>query len=272
MDVARVRASRMVLLARRRVAPRTVTRLRDAHMLEQLVAALVFVTPALMQESLTPKVGTSQGTAPVPPIAISATALPTQLEAVSSTPRAAPSQDPVPRASSEDLAAGIAGLGKDPGRKRFGEMDSCRFNLLAGYANDFDDASQASAGVGVSWFFVDHLSLDIELLGAGIFQPGPDAAAFNANLLFRWHFVARETWSIYADAGAGILLATEDVPRGGTPINFSPQLGVGVSFDVGNDARLMVGLRWYHISNARTSKENPGRDSLLAMVGLSLPF
>lgn len=181
-------------------------------------------------------------------------------------------QDTTPASSIAQEAPPLDEVPVPEARKRFGEMDSCRFNFLAAYANDFDDASQASAGVGVSWFFVDNLSLDIELLGAGIFQPGPDAAAFNANLLFRWHFVARETWSIYCDAGAGILLATEDVPRGGTPINLSPQIGVGVSFDVGDDARLLVGARWYHISNARTSKENPGRDSLMLTVGLSLPF
>ncbi|HMN97004.1 MAG TPA: acyloxyacyl hydrolase [Phycisphaerales bacterium] len=174
--------------------------------------------------------------------------------------------------AARESATLAAGPVEQPLKLRFGAADSMRLNILGAYANDFDDASQASAGVGFSWFFVDDLSLDLEFLGAGIFQPGPDTAAFNGNLLFRWHAVSRERWSLYFEAGAGLLFAGEDVPQGGTPVNFTPQAGFGTTFDIGDDTRLIIGVRWYHISNARASRDNPGRDSLMFVVGLSLPF
>ena len=42
------------------------------------------------------------------------------------------------------------------------------------------------------------------------------AAGLNFTILFRWHFLRRETWSIFMDGGAGFLLTTNDVPQIGT--------------------------------------------------------
>jgi hypothetical protein len=63
-----------------------------------------------------------------------------------------------------------------------------------------------------------------------------------------------------------------DEPDGGTYFNFTPQAGVGASFAVAEDTRLLAGVRWHHISNARSSDNNPGRDSLEIYAGVSFAF
>jgi len=154
----------------------------------------------------------------------------------------------------------------------FGRAGALRLNLLGGYANDFNDAHQGGGGVAVSYFLAERFSIDIETLGWGFSQRGSNAAGFNANLIFRWHFYERGPWTLYGDGGAGVLLSTKDVPSDGTSFNFTPQLGLGMSYEVVDDVHLLLGVRWFHISNARLSTDNPGRDSLLIYAGFSLPL
>ena len=53
---------------------------------------------------------------------------------------------------------------------------------------------------------------------------------------------------------------------------FTPQAGGGLTVDVGDDARFVLGARWHHISNANLYRENPGRDSFMVYGALSFPF
>ena len=156
--------------------------------------------------------------------------------------------------------------------KTFGEEGTWRYHFNLSYADQFDDANFVSGSVGVSYFFIENLSLNIELQLLAVSQDGPNSTAVALNLLFRYHFYTQDTWSLYFDGGAGILKGTQDIPADGSSFNFTPQLGFGVSFDVGKDWRGMVGVRWYHISNANTRDSNPGRDHFQVYGGLSLPF
>ncbi len=63
-----------------------------------------------------------------------------------------------------------------------------------------------------------------------------------------------------------------DEPFGGTTFNFTPQAGFGASWEIAANTRLLTGVRWYHISNARTSDNNPGLDSILFYIGATFPF
>ena len=127
-------------------------------------------------------------------------------------------------------------------------------------------------GAGISWFVVENLSINVELNGYYTSQPVQDTGGGNFNLLFRWHFMARETWSLFIDGGVGLLLTDDDVPHDATSYNFTPQAGTGLSFDAGDTNRAMIGVRWHHISNANLDNRNPGRDSLQVWAGLSMPF
>jgi hypothetical protein len=156
----------------------------------------------------------------------------------------------------------------------FGTRGSSRWHVNAGIGVDVKTTDNAFGlvGLGLSHFLVDHLSIDAELNMLPIAQRGRDAIAGNFNVLFRWHFLPQQTWSVYFDGGAGLLYANERVPENGTRFNFTPQAGIGVSFDIGRDVRLLTGVRWQHISNGSLYDTNPGRDSVLAYVGLSVPF
>jgi hypothetical protein len=70
-----------------------------------------------------------------------------------------------------------------------------------------------------------------------------------------------------------MLSTNNPVPSGGSQFNFTPQAGIGVTIDVGErDARLVLGLKWHHISNASLYRDNPGRDSVEIYAGLTFPF
>lgn len=154
----------------------------------------------------------------------------------------------------------------------FGSKDTWRWQVLGSWIGDFQGASQLEAEWSASWFFMQNLSLDLGLSGDAILQPGLDAGGGGASLMFRWHFLARETWSVYADLGCGMLFTNEPVPSGGGRVNFTPRAGLGATYEISPSVRLMGGARWYHISNANTGESNPGRDSLQLYGGLSFPF
>ena len=101
---------------------------------------------------------------------------------------------------------------------------------------------------------------------------GKNAEAVNFNLIFQWHFAGGRGWTAFLDGGAGIMYSNHSVPDDGSHFNFTPQAGFGFTFDISDQMRFLAGARWQHISNANTSNNNPGRDSILSYVGVSVPF
>lgn len=159
----------------------------------------------------------------------------------------------------------------------FFKRGSWRWQISLAGATDFNDNSNALAGFGVSYFMDDEFTIDFELNGLYFNQDdGDNTAGVNLALLFRWHFWRSndQRWSIYVDAGAGVLFAGDDVPPEGSSFAFTPQAGMGFSALVSEekDARLLAGLRWYHISNANLFESNPGSNRLEIYAGLNFPF
>ena len=126
-------------------------------------------------------------------------------------------------------------------------------------------------GAGISKFLFDRHSINLELNTIYFNQPGDDALGLNLALLMRWHFVRKSNWSLYIDGGAGVMGTTSDVPRSGASFNFTPQAGAGATIKLNEQQRLMLGLRWHHISHADLFGANPGRDSIMGYIGLKLP-
>jgi hypothetical protein len=103
-------------------------------------------------------------------------------------------------------------------------------------------------------------------------QPGDNAVGLNLSAILRWHFVRQPDWSLYIDGGAGLLGTTNDVPQRGSSFNFTPQVGGGTTIRLNDEQRLMIGVRWHHISNADIYTGNPGLDTIFGYVGVNLPF
>jgi len=157
----------------------------------------------------------------------------------------------------------------------FGTEGTWRWQITAIGGRDVDEADniEVGAALGASYFIFENFSVEFELATWYFDQEGEDSVGFNVNLFFRWHALDFETWTFFLDGGAGALFSTSDVPDGlGSSFNFPPFGGLGASFDIGRDLRLLAGVRWHHISNANLYDTNPGRDSLVAWVGVSVPF
>ncbi len=163
----------------------------------------------------------------------------------------------------------------------FGKMNTWRWMVQGGVGFDVKTSDNlfGQIGGGVSYFMIDNLSLDLELNGMYVNQIGDDAVGINLVLLFRWHFIADEKWSLYFDIGAGLMGASDKVPgptpgepRGGSSLNITPQSGFGITVEVAENTRLFAGARLFHISNGQIYEGNPGRDNIFIYAGISLPF
>lgn len=180
-----------------------------------------------------------------------------------------------PQSTPTDTGSSSPAAGKapaTPAMQTFGAKDSWRWQLLGSWMGNFEGADQLEMEWSASWFFMQNVSMDFGLSGDAILQPGLDAGGGGASLMLRWHFLARADWSVYGDIGCGMLFTNEPVPSDGGRVNFTPRAGLGGTIALGSSARLMGGLRWYHISNANTGQDNPGRDSLQVYGGVSFPF
>jgi hypothetical protein len=136
----------------------------------------------------------------------------------------------------------------------------------------------AAAFVGASSVIARDLEFSADLTRWYLTEDHPngdDAVALNLNPKLRWHFIAEESYTLFLEAGVGLLIATDEVPEGGSEFNFTPQAGAGVTFPLsGGPDRLVVGVNWRHFSNANSfgSERNPGRDDVYAYIGVTFPF
>lgn len=142
-------------------------------------------------------------------------------------------------------------------------------------ADNFQNAVDTNIHGAYSYFLSKDIEWSLEAAAWHFNQPGDNAFGGSASMVFRWHFVNTGDWTVYADAGIGLLLASDDVPPDGTSFDFLPRAGVGFTRRLGEDGwRLQAGVRWHHISNARitSDSDNPGRDSAMIYAGLIFPF
>jgi hypothetical protein len=163
---------------------------------------------------------------------------------------------------------------------RFGKAGSRWWSIGPGIANDFDGSTDVNAHGIFSQFLADDLEFGVEAAGWYFNQEGQDTGGLSGTLLFRWHFVAADDyrWSVFTDAGIGLLGAFDEVPDEGTGFAFLPRLGLGFTHALDSDSpdgsRLTLGLRWHHISNARINgnERNPARDGLMFYAEIQFPF
>lgn len=168
-----------------------------------------------------------------------------------------------------------APLAANPGN--FGEPGSWFIHVGAGAAHDFHESLDANIYLGFSTFVARELELQIEVGGWYFAQPGDDTGGLSLTLGGRWHFLHADNfaWTIYAEAGIGLLGAFDQTPPGGTNFNFLPRAGLGFTTVLpGMDARLEMGVRWHHVSNARITGDdnNPARNSLMVYAGVVFPL
>ncbi|MGH7242111.1 MAG: acyloxyacyl hydrolase [Phycisphaerales bacterium] len=160
----------------------------------------------------------------------------------------------------------------------FGTAGNSLFSFGAGLAyasNDEGSSTNSNGYVAWNYFLINDLEFSLE---AGLWyfnQPGPDQWGGNGTMAFRWHFVNKRSWSLFLEAGIGLLGASGEVPTGGTSFDFMPRAGGGFTYEfTPGGPRLQAGVRWFHVSNARINGDsnNPARDGVMGFVGLMFPL
>jgi hypothetical protein len=166
-----------------------------------------------------------------------------------------------------------AATAPSPAPPIFGGADTWRFNAVAGAISNLGSTNGGQFRLEFEYFLIDRFSLVMEIELSGFNQPDSGAAVVSGGgVLLRWHFLEGPGWTVYADAGCGLAYASSDIPPGTNRIKFSPQIGVGFTLAIAEPIRLIGGVRWYHLSNARIAQTNDGFDGVMIYLGLSVPF
>ncbi len=166
----------------------------------------------------------------------------------------------------------------------FGSAGSHWLTVGGATAYNFDEDYDFNLHFAWSTFLVDRLEFGVEATGWYFDQAGQNTAGLSGMFTFRYHFWSGPNgdfdWSAFGDVGTGMLIGFDEVPDGGTGFNFIQRAGFGITKDLdasdgpAHGARLVLGIRWHHISNGRFSGDgrNPARDSILAFVGVQWDF
>ena len=87
---------------------------------------------------------------------------------------------------------------------------------------------------------------------------------------FKINFGQQSWIKPFIAASVGFLYFEEDVPvPGSSRFNFTPEAGLGVQFFLTPKNALTLGYKLHHMSNAYTSRSNPGMDSHVLYAGFS---
>jgi hypothetical protein len=214
-----------------------------------------------------------------PVIAIPAPTLDLDLTDVLARESQPPAADTPPSA----VPAQTAPAGTPERARGYGQSGSRWWTVGALAANNFHDATDFNVHLAFSQFIADDLEFAVEAAGWYFHQTGDDTGGVSGSMVFRWHFLHAEDykWSVFGDAGIGILGAFDNVPEGGTGFDFLPRIGGGFTYALDDSvqgesrgSRLMVGVRYHHISNGRISGDtsNPARDAIAVYAALVFPF
>ncbi|HZW09759.1 MAG TPA: acyloxyacyl hydrolase [Phycisphaerales bacterium] len=159
--------------------------------------------------------------------------------------------------------------------QRYGAEGTQWILFGGGAAYDLQDSTDLNVNAAYSVFLINDVEWLLELGAWYHAQEGDDAASLNPVMEFRWHFFNNGDTSVFLNGGIGVLFATDEVPDTGTGFDFTPRAGIGMTQRIGRGgSRLIAGLRWHHISNARINGEdrNPSRDAPMVYVQFAVPF
>ena len=137
---------------------------------------------------------------------------------------------------------------------------------------DGDKGELYTAHLGISYYFADKWAIALEPFGGLVDSAVDDNGELvGLDLLFRWHFLTGERFSLHLEGGAGIQQADTDCPSD-NHFNFRPQLGLGATVRLTEDFSLLTGVRYLHISNAGITNGNDGFDGAMVYLGAMLKF
>ena len=99
-------------------------------------------------------------------------------------------------------------------------------------------------------------------------KPGTSVAG-GVNLMFRQHLLSNRRFSPFVEIGPGLTLTSLKTRELGGAFQFSAQGGAGIRAALSERSDMVVGARWYHLSNAGLRSPNTGLNNYLITVGYS---
>ncbi|NBQ15793.1 MAG: hypothetical protein EBU31_14585, partial [Proteobacteria bacterium] len=90
-------------------------------------------------------------------------------------------------------------------RTAFGTKDSLRLDIEGEGMWDFENAEQFQGRIGLAWFCAQNVELAFYATGGYVWQDGGNAGTYGFDVELRWHFLAREEWSLFGSIGGGVM-------------------------------------------------------------------
>ncbi|MGP1272101.1 MAG: acyloxyacyl hydrolase [Phycisphaerales bacterium] len=156
----------------------------------------------------------------------------------------------------------------------YGVADTSFLTLGLRTARDLDSNQDTSLYAQYTYFLADDVEIGVEG-GAWLILQGDDTVAVSFSIIGRYHFYQQPNYSVFVDTALGAMLSADTVPDSGTGFNLMPRVGIGMTWKVHESgARLVYGLHWHHISNARLggALDNPARDGVGVYASLAIPW
>ncbi|MEM7246325.1 MAG: acyloxyacyl hydrolase [Acidobacteriota bacterium] len=134
--------------------------------------------------------------------------------------------------------------------------------------------------LGVGRYLTDTLSLSAELVvgsfDAEVFEgvAGGDGTVFGVDALLRWRFAEGERWELALVGGLGVVRFDSPFPAVASRTNFEDQVGLELAWYLNEQLRLLLGVRYLHVSNAGLfgGGRNPGYDAFVPQLGLAWSY
>jgi hypothetical protein len=121
--------------------------------------------------------------------------------------------------------------------------------------------------IGSGWYQGFH-SLLLELPVSLVVTPDVSAMV-GINFIAAYTFTADQKWQPYLFGGGGPVYSFADIPGMGADLNGNYQFGTGIKYDLGNSHKLLVEVRYHHISNAGSREPNDPLNSIKFLLGLT---
>ncbi|WP_084456543.1 acyloxyacyl hydrolase [Desulfogranum mediterraneum] len=159
-----------------------------------------------------------------------------------------------------------------------------RWALLGGYGQSFPGWGRTTQRVETIDLVPRYRHIIFDQLGSGWYRGfhsilveaplsvvlRPEVSAMVAvNFLAAYTFTAHDLWQPYLFGGGGPVYSFADIPGMGADLNGNYQFGLGLEYR-GNPAhRLLLELRYHHISNAGSKEPNEPLNSCKLLLGIT---
>ena len=143
---------------------------------------------------------------------------------------------------------------------------------LADVTNRHVDMGGASFGIG--YYVRPNLALNADVSGYRFDNGRDNGGAVGLTLGLRHHILKIGNASLFMDVAGGIIEASANLPRHGTHFNNTFDFGPGIALPLKDNVSLIVGARYFHISNASAqgSNRNPSVNAIQGVIGLTFRF